>query len=654
MAYIKLTQKANGVVNINALLTEFSYGGVTHKNRNDRYGIAENIWIVSLQYRINNGAWIDKGAISNCDVKLNNNGDKLEVWCHYRHDTQGYHHKNSALPFFYYTDQNGNVADARGYKTNGSCPWIFNVNEARTYCKMPSNWNPVGGGKDNTSISWTDWAKSHANTSDKLWWQSGPQHEQRHASYFGSYSDGWFSGQGKWNYYRRSCLWRWECKETVSIICSGIGPTEGPKPATPTLKIYDAYGNSGKVRLTNNDSKTGYMMLGAWIKELNNGANVDGTFKWILKGKEGIVAPNVGFYSNTWGPYSSYDVNIDFDAIWGEKYSSKDVYYQLSIVNDANKESDYAPHAGKQHYNARPTIPQVSLTKNGKTLVGSWKSTDPDPRDYSTANLPASSLTYDVVLEKDGSAQTLFTKTSSTTTTINVEEGANYVLKARSHDGRIYSKDWGYSNKQQQGFNSIAPKIIFPLHNSTLYNPKPRIILFTNSKTGTDELVCTYNGVTYSSKTDTDCFSSSTIPKGKNFMIFKPRNGASSKATITVKSINDDSEAIGNTIDINIGNINLSLPNNEYVKGEDFKVLDIYISNVRNAYGLSEFFAQGSFGYIEAEDVNLYTEQTKDIDDIICSYNSRLRPTIYSDVTSKNDYIAASDFNNIVTDLKNM
>lgn len=663
MTYIKLSNKGNGVVNVNTFLTEFSYGGVTHKNRTDRYGIREGFSVQNVKYKINNGSWVNMGTNQNFDVKLNKNGDRLDVAVQYRYDTQGYHHKNSALPFFYYTDQRGVVADAPSYKTNGACPWIFNLNSARTICKLPNNWTPISGGKSNVSIVWTDWAKSHANTSDKLWWHSGPQHEQRNAKYFGTYGEGWFSMQGRWNYYRRSCLWKWECNDTASIIVNNVAPPQPGKPTRPTLKIFDAYGNGGYVELTNNDSSQGYMKLGAWVKELNNGPNVDGTWRWIINGKSGLVAPNTGLGGSKWGPGATHKVYVDFDSIWGEQYSAKDIYYQLSMVNDANIESDYASSNGKQHYNARPTIPKVILSKSGTTLNGSWSSTDPDPRNYSTEALPASLLTYDVVLNVSqptkGSTNTnLFTKTQSTSTTIDAtkyEEGSTFVLKVRSHDGRIYSKDWGSSNQAQQGYKAIAPQIVYPLENKTVYNTTPRIVIMTDAKGSNDVLVCTYNGRTYRSDTDTSCFSSRYIPRGVNFMIFRPSSGSTGNQTVTAKSVNEDSTSYERSRIFNVGTLSLSLSSGKYIEEDDFMPLEKPISDVRNAYGLSEFYTEGTKDYIEAKDINAYTKNLVDIDNSIRSLNPSLAPDINTTIkTGRVSYIDADDFNYIISDLKEM
>lgn len=666
MAYTKLVDKGNGYINVTTTLTSFEYGNVTHQTRKDRNGIQEALWVVESQYRINNGAWVKKGTAGNYDVAVNK-GDKLEVWTHYRYDTQGYHHKNSDLPFFYYTDQEGNVANYSGYTTNGKCPWPshIGVTGARQCCKLPTNWTPLNGGISNVSIVWTDWAKVDATTDEKnLWWHSGPQHEQRNAnaSKYKDYSYGWYSSQGKWNYYRRSCMWKWECKETVSIIGTGkpvvTPPTPSPlppaqtKPKDPTLVIYDAYGSNGKVNLKNNDSAACTMNFGAWLAEVGGGANVSNTWVWLLK--DSTVHPGVSCYVNKWSAGESYTLTVDFDKVWGESYGGKDVYYQLSASNSVG-ESGYAPFAGHHHYNARPTVPTVTLDKSGKTMTGNWHSVDPDPRNYSTTNLPASTMLYDVNLEVNGVSKTLFTNTTSTSTTIQAEEGNNYVLKVRSYDGRIYSKSWGSSSQVQQGYDALKPDVVFPINNSTIYNTSPRIIIMTNSKAGGEEIIATVNGTTYNSKTNTNNFSKTTIPKGKAFVIFKPNNLSIGSNTISVKTQNSSSVSASYTTTIKVASLTLSLNSGQYITTEDYKVLDTPISNVRYAYGLSGFNSDGvESGYIEKEDVNLYTQHIIDMNNIICSYSSTLSPTIKSKNISSNNYIDSSIFNNIVSDLKNM
>ena len=663
MGYIKLTQKANGVINVNALLTSFTYGGVTHKNRTDRYNIREAIWIADLQYRINGGAWVKKGAISTIDIPLSRNGDKLEVKVHYRYDTQGYHHKNTNLPFFYYTDQNGNVANHKGYKTNGSCPWPNGgLVEARTACKLPNNWTPVGGGKSNTSVSWTNWAKSHSETSNNLWWKDGPQYEQRHANHFGSYSDGWFSNQGRWNYYRRSCLWRWECQETASIICSNISSTNNKKPSTPSIIVHDAYGPNGKVTLTNNDSFTGYMRLGAWLKTGKDGPNVDGTWRWILLGKEGIKVNNTGIHSNKCGPGKSLDVNVDFYELFGEQYEGKKVYYQLNIENENNNQSDNTDTKGHHHhFNARPTIPTVTLKRNGNTLNGSWSAIDPDPRGQSYV-LAASLLTYDVQLETmypDGNRKIEYiaNKTQTTSTSISIkdsDEGASYLLKVRSHDGRIYSKDWGYSDKSMAAYKAIQPRIVYPIDDSIVYNTTPRFIIRTEAKGATDVLVVKFNGKTFKSNIDTDCFSDEYIPKGVNFMAFRPNNAGTGKFEISAFSENDNNTSAITSSNLIINSLDLYL-DNEYIGAEDFMNLEKHISNVSNAYGLGEYYTDGAYGYICAEDANIHMEHVYNINYSIKRLNPNLAPDLYTTIKIPGiSYITTDDYNGIIKDLKNM
>lgn len=672
--YVKLTNKANGVVNVNATLTSFTHNGNTHKNRTDRNGISEKIWIENIKYRINNGSWVNKGTASNFDVATKGN-EKVEVQCWYRLTTQGFHHKNSALPFFYYTDQSGNVANYSGYKSNSKPPWP-GYTSARSSCSMPTYWTSYGGGTPGTSIKWSDWAKVHANTSDKLWWHSGPQHEQRHANYFGTYADGWFSIQGKWNYYRRSCLWEWEYYDNVSITSTSVAaappttptpPTTQPtatKPVAPTLLVYDAYGDSGKVKITNNDSSYGYMKFGVWLKDGVNGPNIDGTWRWIINGKNGVAVNGTGVTGSKWAAKASHEVNLDFYEIFGEKYEGKDVYFQLSMINESGVESDYYQSKGeRQHFNAKPTIPTVNLTKvNNNTLNGSWSATDPDPRDYSTTNLPASLLSYDVQLEitsPNGSKRTevIGTKTQITSTTITLkesDEGSSYVLKVRSHDGRIYSKDWGYSNKSSQGYKAVQPKIIYPIDDSIIYNTTPRIVIRTESKTTNDILCVTFNGKTYKSNVDTSCFSSAYIPKGVSFMIFKPSNGSIGKHTITAFASNDSGSTSTTTNNLIINSLNLSLSGG-YVQTDDFLNLEKHISNVSNAYGLGEYYSDGTYGFICAEDANVHMEHVYNIDYSIKRLNPALAPNIQTTVKIPGvSYISKDDYNNIVKDLKNM
>lgn len=666
MGYIKLTQKPNGVVNINALLVSFTHDGVTHQNRQDRYGIPENIWIAEFQYRINNGSWIKKPNTSSADVTSLKNGDKVEVSVLYRYDTQGYHHKNTDLPFFYYSDDKGNVAGHKG-KTNGTCPWPNNgVNGARNYCKMPNNWNPVGGGKSDTSLSWTDWAKSHSNTSDKLWWISGPQHEQRSANAFGNASDGWFSEQGSWNYYRRSCLWRWECRETATIVYSGASTpppsTGGNKLATPEIIIHDAYGASGKVTCTNKDnSNSGHMKLGAWLKDGKEGPNIDGTWRWVIDGRNGVQANNTGIVGSKWGPGYSTQVNIDFYELFGEKYEGKKVYYQLSIESESGVDSNLAEtHGWHHHFNARPTIPNVTLNKNGNSLNGSWSAIDPDPRGQSTA-LEASLLTYDVELEIDSGNgkrnEVIATKTQSTSTNIPLkegDEGSSYVLRVRSHDGRIYSKDWGYSNKSVQSFKAMQPRIVFPMDDSIIYNTTPRVVIRTEAKGSSDILVVKFNGRTYKSNSDSDCFSSEYIPKGVNHMIFKPKDSGTGKITMTTHSENEGGSSVEHSSSVIINSLDLRL-DNEYVGATDFMNLEKHISNVSNAYGLDEYYTDGAYGYICAEDANVHMEHLYNIDRKIRKMNSSFAPDIETEVKKPGvSYITANDYNGIVRDLKNM
>lgn len=673
--YVQLTNKSNGVVNVNATLTSFSHNGNTHKTRSDRQGIQEKIWIENIKYRVGGGSWVSKGTTANFDITTSGN-QKVEVQCWYRLTTQGFHHKNSNMPFFYYTDENGNVANYSGYKSNTKPPWP-GYDSARSACSMPSYWTSWGGGTSNQSVKWSDWAKNHANTSDKLWWQSGPQHEQRHASYFGNYADGWFSGQGKWNYYRRSCLWEWEYYDNVSITSSAKTTVQNPtptptptptpstqsKPATPTLLVYDAYGDSGKVKITNNDSNPGYMRFGVWLKDGINGPNIDGTWRWIILGKEGVKANNTGIAGSKWAAGASHEVHLDFYSIFGEQYEGKLVYFQLNMENESKVESDYYASKGeRQHFNAKPTIPEVKLVNNGTSLAGSWSATDPDPRNYSTANLPASLLSYDVVLEitsPSGSkrTETIGSKTQTTSATIQLkdtDEGASYVLKARSHDGRIYSKDWGYSNKSSQGYKAIQPKIIYPLDDAIVYNKTPRFVIRTESKDTKDILKVTFGGKTYISNVDTSCFSSAYIPKGISYMIFRPNTQATGKQSVSALSYNSTNTSATSVSNVVIDNIDLNLSGG-YIQTDTFMDLEKYISNVSNAYGLDEYYTDGTYGYICAEDVNVHMNHVYNINESIKKLNPALAPTISTTVKTPGvSYISTSDYNNIVKDLKQM
>lgn len=677
--YVKLTNKSNGVVNVNATLNSFTHNGITHKNRSDRNGIQEKIWIEHIKYRINGGSWTSKGTTSNFDISTPGNA-KVEVQCWYKLTTQGFHHKNNNLPFFFYSDQNGNVANYSGYKTNTNPPWP-GYDSARSACCMPSYWTSWGGGTSGKSVKWTDWAKTHANTSDKLWWQSGPQHEQRHANYFGEYKDGWFSGQGRWNYYRRSCIWEWEYYDNVSITSSSASSTPsqpspnptpnpnppintmGDKPAAPTLLVHDAYGASGQVTITNNDSEYGYMKFGVWLKDGINGPNIDGTWRWIILGKQGVKVNNTWIAGSKWGPGAVHKVNLDFYEIFGEKYEGKQIYFQLSMENEAGVESDYYPSKGERHhFNAKPTIPEVTLKKEGNSLKGSWSSVDPDPRNYSTAAEPASLLTYDVNLEitsPSGAKRTesVATRTQSTSTTIAIkdsDEGASYVLKVRSHDGRIYSKDWGSSNKAVNGFKAVQPVIMYPIDESTVYNPTPRYVIRTEAKGSQDVLVVEFNGKTYKSNVDSSCFSSAYIPKGISYMIFRPSAGGKGKLNTTMYTENDSSKSATTTKVVKIESLDLSLSGG-YIGAEDFINLEKHISNVSNAYGLNEYYTDGAYGYICAEDANVHMEHVYNIDYCIRRLNPALAPNISTTVKIPGvSYVSKSDYNGIVKDLKNM
>lgn len=547
-----------------------------------------------------------------------------------------------------------------------------------------------------------------------------------------AFNNGWVSVQGNYPQEVRKNVYfvfKANCYSDV-ITSSGITPPKPPDPEPPKpeppkpepsykkpsgkIKIFDAYQNKGDIELSTADPYDEYLFVSLFCYLGKDRTAADdaskrlpGSWKQIIQAEypHAIDPAVTGIQGVKFTAGKTYRINIDFDKLYGEEKSGNKIFYEFQIFNTNKGTSMYVfpeyynfkgTNVRTHHtYNARPTIPTVILDiKDRNTATGKWHSNDPDPYDLYTPGAPVlfpSHLTYEVELSKDGGnsfesilpalteeekkeyAETDVKGKGTKNTEMDIDiskypPGTPLKLRVRAFDNRIHSKDWGYSGEQATEQLPEKPTIILPLHNSRNYNPRHRLVVKTNAK-GQNNILCVkWNGKTYTSKEQTEFFSSETLPTGEHYACFKAplgtRKGDNSVMVWSENSSGEKSPSDNALFHILEDPWYDIVDNDEkaYIYAGKIPPIRPLVNIVREAYGLEpirfEEEFEGDKVYNVKPDTHIWHQQQAeiaqallDVDNKVKSYTSAFSPDLKAKRANEEDNIYKTDFQDLLSDL---
>lgn len=485
----------------------------THKGggTTSRKGVWEGIECIEAKIKIGSNAWKTYSLPSNkkVTVSVDDNDIVVQASGKYRLKTMGYYFKDKTgtYPFFWYGNISNNPAKYRlGYftdsKSNNPGSSLHTINAC-----VPPDWTFK-------EAQWSDWAYKHGQSDAGHWAIDKGRYEQRNANKVSaSYSNGWISDSGYKQIYRKSSLFIFEKTYTNKITTSGVAK----KPSVPELTVTYAKGDSGQIAVKYKDPAGASGKV--WIRAYCNGKQVD-----------------IQNYdtSRTFKNNESYTYTIDFVKTFGEEYRANDITYQAWSKNTHNYESAGTGIKGTHRFNGRPTVPKNLKVEGTNGIIYnavklSWdKSTDPD-NDSLVYDIWVKAMDLNGKVLKDSFLVNKLSKINYDYDISGFADGTSFLVKVRANDNLLTS-EWStiYSfEKGEKPSSTVA--LIAPLKADTdIYFNRPRFGF--NGYDGESECVVEFNGITYSSISHPDLFTS----LGNRFM-FKP-NFDVANGTITIKA----------------------------------------------------------------------------------------------------------------------